>query len=233
MDGFFGVVGFDVGDIPKCFFPVLGEDFPDVGGVFPQGVARGFASVGAFVVAFSWVFGGHSYCVEVEGVVFAFGEPQDGFVAAGEAFLGVEAVAEVPDDPVSQAHSQGLKDVVVEDIQGEDLSRLHIVSDLPTDAAIWSEDPMKLSDDLLLLGEVGFDLPAGFVFLANVIGGRSHYQLNGFVRHCRKEVVDITSVQYNSCILTKYSCPLSSPTTIDIPIILTPTAFKNFITISR
>ena len=70
VDGLLDVVVFDVRDEPK------------VAGVFPLRVARVLADLRSLVVALARVLLGNPDRVEIEDVVIALGEPQDGFVAA-------------------------------------------------------------------------------------------------------------------------------------------------------
>ena len=72
----------------------------------------------------------------------------------------------VPNNPVSQAQSQALKDIVVEDIQRIDLTFFYKVSYLPANAPVMPEHPNEFSDDLGLNFQILAYRNAVFVFLA-------------------------------------------------------------------
>lgn len=70
MFRFLNVVELDVGDVP------------DVGRILSEGVAGDFSFVRPFEVLLERVLRGHSHGIQVEVVVLALCEPEDGFMPA-------------------------------------------------------------------------------------------------------------------------------------------------------
>ena len=93
--GLLDMVAFYVGDVPHVL------------GVLAQRIAGVVASVGPLEVAFPRILRGHAHIVKIENIGLVlrsrFGVPHNHFVAAGKAAFVVQAMAELPDDPIAQA----------------------------------------------------------------------------------------------------------------------------------
>jgi len=122
--GLFDVIALYVGDVPDVFR------------VFTFRVAGELAGFRPFEVAFARVFGWDAHVIKIEDVVVRFGVPEDDFIAATEAALVVEAVAEVPDDPVAQGQAVLPEYWVELNVERHDLAVVNVVADLPADAPL-------------------------------------------------------------------------------------------------
>ena len=164
---FFGVISFDVWDLPYS------TEVPVVARVLSSWISAKRAAVGAFVVAFTWVFLWDTDGIEVEIVAVSFGVPQDCLVTTAESPTFVVAVGVSPYDAVAEVEGRGgghrTRGRVVE---GENFVLADIVTDLPTDAPAGFEDTLdireKACDGVSIVGY----LSGMVVLLADEVRGR-------------------------------------------------------------
>jgi hypothetical protein len=83
----------------------------------------------------------------------------------------MQPVLEAPDDAVPQLHAELLANAVNEDVNGENFAiGADVIADLPAQAAIVGQCPVRCLDRLFLLFKVVIEFQAFLVFLADVIG---------------------------------------------------------------
>ena len=93
----------------------------------------------------------------------------------------MQAVLEVPDDPVSALKAQFPKYGEQHRIQWDDCSVIHIVAHLPTNAPRGLQCADALAYNMALLLNVIVEMNSLLVFLAEVVGGRGDDKLKGSV----------------------------------------------------
>src|ERR1035438_1130998 len=128
-------------------------------------------------MAFARVFGWNADVIEIEYVVVGFGVPENDFVPAAEAALVVQAMAEVPDDPVAQGQAVLPKYWVELNVERHYLAVVNVVANLPTDAARLSQARDDEVDDALLPDQVVFEGCFLLVGLAKVVWRRRYDQV--------------------------------------------------------
>ena len=84
----------------------------------------------------------------------------------------VQPVLEVPDNPVAQTQSQFLEYRVEIDVEREDFTVVHVVTNLPADAAVGPQQPHKLRDDGLLPLQVLRQSGLPLIALTQIVGRR-------------------------------------------------------------
>jgi hypothetical protein len=75
VDRLLGMIGFDIGNVPKPFFPFLSDQLPDVGRILAEWVARRLAILLALEMRLAGILGRHTHTVEIECVCVSLGEP--------------------------------------------------------------------------------------------------------------------------------------------------------------
>jgi hypothetical protein len=164
------------------------RDFPYVRRILPERVAGQLAPSWSLEVLLLGVLLGLANGIEVEGVVITLGKPNDDLVPAGETTGGVEAVAELPYDPVPHAEAKRLKQREELDVKRNDLPIVDIIANLPADAAFRMQYPEAFLNHFVLLVEIGVEAKALLVFLPKVVWGRRDDKLSGTVWYLRQEL---------------------------------------------
>src|SRR5438552_790813 len=109
----------------------------------------------------------------------------------------MQAMIEVPDDPVAKLQAQLLEYPIVVGVEREDFAVLHVIADFPTQTAIGRENPDQSANDWLLFFQVGlYRLPA-FIFLAEIVRRRCNNQVDGAVRNTANEFASVSAVQHH------------------------------------
>ncbi|OPZ16449.1 MAG: hypothetical protein BWZ10_01437 [candidate division BRC1 bacterium ADurb.BinA364] len=126
--------------------------------------------------------------VQVEHIIVAFSVPDDGLIAAGKTLRAMQAMFEVPNNPIPHFHFQTRKNRIKHGVERDNLPFEHIVAYLPAQAARRSQDAMAFANNLFLLLQVQLQVETLFVFLANVIGRGADDQLHACVGHSRKQI---------------------------------------------
>src|SRR4029077_9757651 len=144
------------------------RDHPHVTRVLAERMAGRLPRARTLEVPLARILLWHPHRIEMEDVGGA-GEPEDRLVTAREATRAVEAVLEVPHDPVPERESVTLEDRMEQDVEREDLAALDMVADLPRDAPARSEDADTLRDHRRLLREVDGQRAAALVRLPQIV----------------------------------------------------------------
>jgi len=84
----------------------------------------------------------------------------------------MQAVLKVPDNAISHTETQTRENGIKHRIERDNCTVVNIISDLPTNAAIWRKAPYTLSDNRRLLIEVAFQLKSFLIFLSDIIRRR-------------------------------------------------------------
>jgi hypothetical protein len=79
----------------------IDKEYPDVTGVFTEWIARQLPRFRAFEVLFTGILRWNANRIQFENIVVALGEPQNGFVSSRKALGAVQAVLEMPNDPIA------------------------------------------------------------------------------------------------------------------------------------
>ena len=153
----FYVVSFDVWNLPN------------VRRVFAKRIARQLTFIGTLEVFLVGVLGRYPDVIEIEGVVVAFCEPQDCFIATGEPFLAVQSVAETPNYAVTQLKFLSLEQWVQQDIQWVNFAFIDVVPNLPADRSVIGEKPHRFLNRCRLSIEVVIYGQFRFILFTNVV----------------------------------------------------------------
>lgn len=155
--------------------------FPDIAGILPQRVAGEATYVRPLKMALPRIFLGHADGVKVEEIVVRLREPVDRLVSARKASPAMEAVLEMPDDPISHLEVEVPEYRVEHGVERDDGSLFDIVAYLPTYVSVRSENTNTFGYDRFLLRYVVTETQSGFIFFANIVGRRSDNQLHATV----------------------------------------------------
>jgi hypothetical protein len=166
MNGFLDMIVLDV------------RENPHIPGVLAERIARKLAGFRTLEVFLAGIFRRYPDRVEVEQVIVSLGKPKYRLVATGQPFRAMQAVFEMPDDPVPQLQPMALEQGVENGVEREYFSILNMVSDLPAQRASGMQQARALGDDPRLLTNISFEGRFRFVSLADVVRWRGHDQLH-------------------------------------------------------
>ncbi len=170
MDRLLGVVVLDVGKRPHIAW------------VLPQRIARQLARVRPLEVPLAGVLRRDSDRVQVPRVIVSLRPPVDRLVATRESPCAVQAVAEVPDDAVTEFQAVRTKDRIEKRVKRDDFPVLYVVADLPADGALRMQQSYALADDLPLMREVRIHGSLALIGLSQVVGRRRNDKLEPSLR---------------------------------------------------
>jgi len=87
----------------------------------------------------------------------------------------MQSMFEVPDDPIAHFQAAPFEGGIKRYIEGNHLSNMHIVANLPTYASLWMQNADALFDNLVLPYKILVEIALPFIRLAEVIWGRGYY----------------------------------------------------------
>lgn len=86
-------------------------------------------------------------------------------------------MAKMPNNSIPKFQTMFLKYLIVEYVQWKNFSLIHVIPNLPTNAAFFRKNPDEFFDDSFLRSKVRFDRLLYFIFLANIIWRRRDNQV--------------------------------------------------------